>query len=127
MVEQRIGAVAYKLTLPAEARIHPVVHVSQLKPFTAKYSPVFSELPRHPDLVSIELSPSAILERRMVKKGNEALVQLRVTWGMLWEEAATWEDADVLRRSFLSAPIWEGAVAQGEGNVTPIDPSVPIV
>jgi hypothetical protein len=44
---------------------------------------VFTELPRSPDLVSVELSPSTILERRMVKKGNEVLVQLRVTWAHL--------------------------------------------
>jgi hypothetical protein len=77
-VEQRIGKVAYQLILPPESRIHPVFHVSQLKPFTPDYTPVFSDLPRAPDLTTGNKLPVAILERRMVKKGHHAVVQIKV-------------------------------------------------
>ena len=77
-VEQKIGSLAYKLDLPSEALIHPVFHVSQLKPFTPDYTPVFSELPKPPDLTAGDLQPVAILERRMRKKGDAPVVQLLV-------------------------------------------------
>lgn len=124
-VEQRIGAVAYKLMLPPNSRIHPVFHVSQLKPFIPSYTPVFSELPRPPNLSATSLMPAAILERRMVKKGNQALVQLKIQWDTLSPEAATWEDYTVLRRRFPSAPIWEGSPFEEGDNVTTDTPTSP--
>lgn len=91
-VSERIGTLAYRLELPQDSRIHPVFHVSQLKPFTPNYSPVFSELPKIPDLTTAQLAPTAILERRMVKKGAAAMVQLRIQWSNLPADATTWED-----------------------------------
>lgn len=91
-ITECIGAAAYRLQLPATSQIHPVFHVSQLKPFTANYSPVFAELPEPVDLAAGPLIPVTILERRMVKKGNSTIPQIKVQWSGLPADSFTWED-----------------------------------
>nr|XP_051229268.1 uncharacterized protein LOC127347082 [Lolium perenne] len=116
----KFGNVAYKLTLPADSRIHPVFHVSQLKPFNQNYSPMFADLPKPPDLPGTNASPAAILERRMVKKGSSIVIQLKIQWDSMSPEATTWEDYEVPRLRYPIARIWDGASSQGGNNVTPV-------
>jgi hypothetical protein len=118
-VLERIGNVAYKLHLPASAQVHPVFHVSQLKPFLANYSPVYSELPSVPDLTAVAPVPVKILARRLVHKGNAATPQVRIKWAHMPESCATWEDYYVLKSRFPDAMLWEDEQAQGGDNVTP--------
>ena len=63
--------------------VHPVFHISQLKPFTPNYSPVYTTLPLLSDLSAIDLTPEAILDHRLVKKGNRAIAQVLVKWTRL--------------------------------------------
>jgi hypothetical protein len=117
VILERIGSVAYRLELPEASQVHPVFHVSQLKQFVPSSVPVFSELPDIVALDEVELLPTAILDRQMVKKGNAAVVQVKVLWGTLQDHFATWEDYEVLCTRFPLAPAWGQACAPAGGNV----------
>lgn len=116
-IVSKIGSVAYKLQLPEASRIHPVFHVSQLKQVIPNNAPVFSTLPTSLELDVQSLSPSAILDRRMVKRGNAAVVQVKVRWGSLPEDFSTWEDYDVLCVRFPEVKSWGQDSSHGGGTV----------
>jgi hypothetical protein len=96
----RIGPAAYKLKLPEGTMIHPVFHISQLKPFTPNYSPVYADFKVFTDLSAQDLLPQQILDCRLVKKGNKAVPQVLVQWHALPATSATWEDWNVLQHRF---------------------------
>ncbi|XP_070007416.1 uncharacterized protein [Nicotiana sylvestris] len=97
---KKIGPVAYELQLLAESRIHPVFHVSQLKKklgpkvFPAKDPPLSTP---EGQLVA---EPVAILDRKMIKRGNHAVTQVLVQWANLSPKEATWEDFSFLTLQF---------------------------
>lgn len=99
--QNTIGKVAYKLKLPDEAKIHPTFHVSQLKPFRG----ILPTKPHIPSALLGEdagsvLKPTAVLERRMVKKHNRAVVKYLMLWEGQPESEATWEEADTMEEKY---------------------------
>jgi hypothetical protein len=113
-VLKKIGRVAYKLKLPEGSLIHPVFHISQLKAFTLDYTPVYADLPKISDLTASATEPEAILERRLVKKGNTSIPQVKIKWTNLSADAATWEDYHVVKKRFPSSSAW-GQASSLEG------------
>jgi hypothetical protein len=105
VVLQRIGATAYKLQLPEGSLVHLVFHVSQLKPYTLDNTPVFSQSLEIPALDIVDLTPQKILDRRLVKKGNVATVQVLIQWLGLPSDSATWEDSHMLQKRFPAAAV----------------------
>lgn len=72
-IVDRIGSCAYKVDLPIDAAIHPVLHVSQLKFALTSYQAA-SSLPPLALLTSL-LRPLEILDRKLVKRENSAATQ----------------------------------------------------
>jgi hypothetical protein len=89
--------VAYKLQLPNHSRIHPVVHVSQLKKALPPTSQVSSDeflLSIHTDVV---LVPKKILDTKLRQVRASASPVMLVQWrdyqriGQLGSSRATWK------------------------------------
>jgi hypothetical protein len=118
-VLERIGAVAYKLQFPAPAHVHPVFHISQLKPFTTNYSPVYSDLSSAPDLAASATCPTEILDWRLVRDGHDANVQVLIKWSSLSRDEATWGDYNMLKTRFPDAALWARDLHQAAASVTP--------
>ncbi len=83
-VIQRIGAVAYKLDLPADAKIHPVFHVSCLKMKLGQSILPLPQLPPVDAVGQLTPEPAQVLHNRNIntrrhKGGTEVLVQWRGT------------------------------------------------
>ena len=83
---QRIGAVAYKLELPASAAIHDVFHVSQLK-LSPRAQQVSPSLPN--DLQQFQV-PLRVLQQRWTA-GDRPVEQGLIQWSHSPPELATWE------------------------------------
>jgi hypothetical protein len=81
-VLERIGEAAYRLGLLKAAQIHLVFHVSQRKPFTNNYNPVFSELPSTPELHTSARVLVKILHR-MAAWGDYYVLKARLPESLL--------------------------------------------
>lgn len=69
-VVQRVGEVAFKLSLPNTARIHPVFHVSQLK-LAVRTKRVEKELSADLQMDGPSCWPNKVLDRRLQQQGGE--------------------------------------------------------
>ena len=99
-VIERVGPLAYRLKLPAKYRIHPVFHVSLLKPFRSSdafdHSQSLRPLPdlsQGPDVYLVE----RVLDRRVRKIKRRSVVEYLIQWQGYPLHEATWEPKARLR------------------------------
>ena len=73
----RIGVIAYKLDLLATSKIHLIFHVLQLKQHIGLVLSQ-SSLPLVDDTGAIAKEPISIIDRRIMKRGNKAVIEVLV-------------------------------------------------
>jgi hypothetical protein len=99
-VVKKIGAVAYKLALPDDAKIHPVFHVSCLKKKLGSHVTPLPVLPPVGENGELKPEPEAVWNRRMRKVANRALTEVLVHWKGTTKDDSTWELLYDLRRDY---------------------------
>ncbi|KAE8701616.1 Detected protein of unknown function [Hibiscus syriacus] len=99
-VLSKVGKVSYRLDLPSTLKIHPVFHISMLKPYHAdKEDPSRGYSHRAPPVVtkSYDKEVETVLTSRTVRKrGVPPRTEYLIKWKGLPESEATWELAEDL-------------------------------
>jgi hypothetical protein len=110
-VTQRVGEVAYRLNLPPTmARVHPVFHVSLLKPYIAGDR---EQQPPPPVIMAdgdLEYEVQAVIGHRYVSKGKKLQYQVRFTgYGAEHDEwlPVTHLNCDDLVQEYLNSPAYQ--------------------
>lgn len=96
-VTEKIASAAYRLRLPAKAKLHDVFHVSLLKPFVGQPP---SSPPPLPDLYHGKVFPvpDQVLRTRKARCAWQILVQ----WQGLTAADASWEDVVQFKQHYPS-------------------------
>ena len=96
----RIGPVAYELELPSTVRIHPVFHVSLLKPCIKTPDTQILPLPVTVVVAPSGTKPQAIIGRRTLPQEHDSREEVLVHWEGQMPAEATWESRAAIVRSF---------------------------
>ncbi|CAM8925994.1 unnamed protein product [Rhodiola kirilowii] len=115
---EKIGKVAYRLQLPANAHIHKVFHVSLLKKH--KGEPPTAPAP-FPDLFEGHhpiITPHKILGFRTILHRKKPSPQFLVQWNHLPLEDASWEPATEFVKAFPSIDLEDKVIFYARGIVT---------
>ncbi|SOV03659.1 uncharacterized protein UDID_19105 [Ustilago sp. UG-2017a] len=88
-VQEWIGRQAYRITLPANLRVHDVFHVSMLEPARTSSLAQRAEQPTIPSLPDEDLDFE--VEALIDKRSHHGVIEYKVLWRGYSEEAASWE------------------------------------
>lgn len=109
-VLDRIGSMAYRLKLPPDSKIHPVFHVSTLKPYHASSGSFETVLPPTPE--QQPSVPLAVLGQRTRAGKLEVLVH----WSHASPADSSWESVQELRARYPNFQL-EDKLLKGAGSI----------
>ncbi|PWA71682.1 hypothetical protein CTI12_AA283380 [Artemisia annua] len=119
-VLERVGKVAYRLALPVTSKIHPVFHVSILKPYLGNGSEEATELPEDFQEGQPVEQPLAICDSRFVLRNGSPVKQVLVQWVGGSPQDATWEWVTDFQLAYPSYDLEDKVVSEEEGNDTSV-------
>ncbi|KAD4888237.1 hypothetical protein E3N88_20310 [Mikania micrantha] len=120
-IKRKVGSVAYELELPSDARIHPIFHVSMLKPANgiAPTSPA-APLPLTND-GELVLQPMCVLDHRWLSVAGSTVLEILIQWKDRPLEEATWEEYDLVSQQFPSFRLGDKSTfGQGSNDTNPV-------
>ncbi|CAH1414979.1 unnamed protein product [Lactuca virosa] len=117
-VIERVGKVAYRLALPPTSKIHPVFHVSILKPFNGDAQAVVVALPADVEKGQPVEQPLAICGSCRVLRNGAPVRQVLVQWTGRSPTEATWEYLEEFQGAYPTYHLEDKVFSEGEGNDT---------
>lgn len=115
-VLEKIGEVAYRLELPENAQIHPVIHVSQLKRRLGSNEVADERLPAVNKEGNLTFRPKSAREYRRIKRGGRFRWEVLIEWEELPLTDATWEGVEEMRGRFPDFVLEDKDRLEGNGN-----------
>ncbi|CAN6455058.1 unnamed protein product [Victoria cruziana] len=109
-VLERIGRAAYRLQLPPRAVVHPVFHVTRLKPFKGQLGEGI-EIPIY------MAEPQRIVRTRRVQRQEQWIDEVLVEWAGA-EERYMWEDLEDMTQRYPALRTLGQVQSKGGGFVT---------
>ncbi|GKC89011.1 ty3-gypsy retrotransposon protein [Tanacetum coccineum] len=114
----RCGKVAYRLALPADSKIHPVFHVSILKPFVGDSAQHVTDLPEEVEDGRPIDQPVAICGTRVILHKGESVQQVLVQWAGRSPDDATWEGLSEFQKAYPNYDLEDKVSFEERGNDT---------
>ena len=99
---EKVGNVAYRLTLPSElSSVHNIFHVSILRRYISDPSHVLSQEPLALDQdLSYKERPPQILDKRVKEFRKKKIPLVKILWCNQSIEETTWELEDEMRKIY---------------------------